>query len=222
MDDWGFHKINCKTSLLRIVEDSPIPINKLWIAKDSKFFKENINKLLEISNDNEPTWTFFYSRPPHPPFIFNKDGTLRDKKEYDQDFATNLTDTWSENTKEMYVNQIKYINTEFLKIFDEIIKSSNIKPIIIIHSDHGIHNFSGSIGEEKLNDTSEAVIDEHFNILTSLYTIDNCRKIAEKDITSVNIIRTILRKCFEFDIKNTSDNSYWSHRHKNEFITVKE
>jgi hypothetical protein len=224
---WGwmfgdFTRLIVKTSLLRIVEDSPIPINKLWIAKDSKFFKKNINKLLEISNDNESTWTFFYSRPPHPPFIFNKDGTLRDKKEYDQDFATNLTDTWSENTKEMYVNQIEYINTEFLKIFDEIIKSSNIKPIIIIHSDHGIHNFSGSIGEEELNDISEAVINEHFNILTSLYTVDNCRKIAEKDITSVNIIRTILRECFEFDIKNTSDNSYWSHRHKNEFISVKE
>ena len=68
----------------------------------------------------------------------------------------------------MYVNQIQHINSEFLKIFDEIIKSSNIKPIIIVHSDHGIHNFSGSIGEEKLNDTSEAIIDEHFNILTSL------------------------------------------------------
>ena len=161
-----FTRLIVKTSFLRIVEDSPIPINKLWIAKDSKFFKENITKLLDISNDNEPTWTFFYSRPPHPPFIFNQDGTLRDKKEYDQDFAINLTDTWSENTKEMYINQIQYINTQFLKIFDEIIKSSNIKPIIIVHSDHGIHNFSGKIGEEKLNDTSEAVLDEHFNILT--------------------------------------------------------
>ena len=223
--DWmfgDFTRFIVKTSLLRIVEDSPIPIHKLWLSKDSKFFKENIRKLIDVSKDEQPTWTFFYSRPPHPPFIFNPDGSLRNKKQYDRDFATNLTDTWTENTRNMYINQIQYINSELIKTLDQIIKLSDQKPIIIIHSDHGIQNFSGSIGDSKLNDTSKAVLDENFEVLTSLYTANNCKKIDQIAITNVNLVRTILRECFQLEINNLPNNLYWSSRHENEFKLVNE
>jgi len=215
-----FTRVLVKTSFLRIIEDSPIPINKLWIVKDSSFFNNNLNKLEKISTDQDSTWTFFYSRPPHPPFIFNQDGTLRNKKEYDQDFATNLTDTWSENTQKLYINQIEYVNKELLKTLTKILENSKVNPIILIHSDHGIHNFSGNMGDEKLDNTTEKVLEEHYNTLTTFYSVDSCEKIDNHEISNVNLIRTILRECFGLNISNINDNSYWSPRHQNKFIPV--
>ena len=215
-----FTRVLVKTSFLRIIEDSPIPINKLWIVKDSSFFNNNLNKLEKISTDQDSTWTFFYSRPPHPPFIFNQDGTLRNKKEYDQDFATNLTDTWSENTQKLYINQIEYVNKELLKTLTKILENSKVNPIILIHSDHGIHNFSGNMGDEKLDNTTEKVLEEHYNTLTTFYSVDSCEKIDNHEISNVNLILTILRECFGLNISNINDNSYWSPRHQNKFIPV--
>lgn len=202
--------------MLRVIDDSPIPIHKLWINKESKFFKDNMKLLADIPLNEKPTWTFFYSRPPHPPFIFNPDGTLRSRENYDSDFPQDLTGTWDQNAKSRYIDQIKYVNDSIINLVNEIITKSKNEVIIIIHSDHGVKDLSGVIGDEELLDQSDKVLSEAFSVFLSFYS-QNCNP---KFSSNVNIIRSILRTCYDLEIDDIDNSSYWSPRNGTEFIKI--
>ena len=39
-----FSKIFLRTSMLSVVDDSPLPIHNLWLSKKQRHFQENLNK----------------------------------------------------------------------------------------------------------------------------------------------------------------------------------
>ena len=197
-----FNYLYLKTSILRVLDDSPIPIHNFWVKKDSVFFKENLKNVSRILENPDSTWTYFYSRPPHPPYIFNEDGSIKIKKSYDDDFVTDKTGEWNDVAKKAYISQLKYVNSEIIKLIKMIVNTSEQTPIIILHSDHGVYNLMG-----KLNENSTESFEESFHVLFSTLTPKECD--LPEQISNVNVIRIILNECFDYEFDILENSAYW-------------
>jgi hypothetical protein len=82
-----------------------------------------IRNLENIQTVAGPKFVVLHLPVPHGPFVFNPDGT----------FAGNAVPEVPG-----YVNQLKFINQKMISIFSKIIAESDIPPVIILESDHGI------------------------------------------------------------------------------------
>ena len=219
-----FSKIFLRTSMLSIVDDSPLPIHNLWLSKKQRHFQENLNKLSKIHENSEMTWVYFYSTPPHSPFIFNSDGPkeLDPKKTNEYYFSGE----WDFEKKENYIEQLKYVNKVTLETIREILKNSS-NSIIIIHSDHGIHgvdhgikNYSDDITVNDDGNISEEVFQERFSTISFIYTPDNCIDNQDSIKTNINIISTLFRKCFDLEIPENANTNYWNPYKTEELIKI--
>mgnify|MGYP001218268885 CR=1 FL=1 len=215
-----FSRVFVRTSMLRIIDDSPIPIHDFWINKNQKYFQENISNLIEISIDKDKTWTFFYSRPPHPPFIFNEDGTKNlDSNPYNT-FAENLSDPWNEKEKENFIKQLKYVNNTIIKTVEKIISNSK-NSIIILHSDHGVYNVSGEYSMNNNEAMSDEIYEELFSTINFIYSPNNCINETHNIETNINIISTLIRECLDININDEENLQFWNDRNIEEFILIK-
>ncbi|MBH60101.1 MAG: hypothetical protein CL907_02905 [Dehalococcoidia bacterium] len=214
-----FSRVFIRTSILRVIDDSSIPLHNLWINKNQKYFSENLDKLIHLSKEPNKTWTFFYSRPPHPPFIFNEDGSRNLTFNPYNAFSEDLSDTWTIKEKENFINQLKYVNKKIVDAIRLIISnSSNV--IIIIHSDHGINNMSG---KDKLTNGGliNEIYEEQFSTISYIYTPDYCSKNKDLIKTNINIIPTLLRNCFNIELENKENLQFWNAPNKEDFILIK-
>ena len=203
--------------MLSIVDDSPLPIHNLWLSKKQRHFQENLNKLSKIHENSEMTWVYFYSTPPHSPFIFNSDGPkeLDPKKTNEYYFSGE----WDFEKKENYIEQLKYVNKVTLETIREILNNSD-NSIIIIHSEDGINNYS----HDSLVDQDDIIYEESFQELFStisfIYTPDNCIYNQDSIKTNINIISTLFRKCFDLEIPENANTNYWNPYKTEELIKI--
>ena len=197
-----FSRIFFKTSIMRAIEDYFLISNNLLKNKDQKYFNENINELVNLSKNNKPTWVYFYSRPPHPPFIFNEDGSKN--LAYDPSKKFN----WDFESRVNFIKQLKYVNKTILESVDKILSNSS-NSIIIIHSDDGIPELSGdfSINEKKLQ---FEIYEELFSTINFIYSPDKCIKEDQLIKSNINIISTLFRECFKLNIEDKENIQFWS------------
>ena len=210
-----FSRIFFKTNFIRVIDDSPIKLHKLWTNVNQKYFKDNIDELDNISTNDEATWVYFYSRPPHPPFIFNEDGSKNLDFDQDEYFL------WDVNNKIHFISQLKYLNKHVLQSVNNILSRSK-NSIIIIHSDDGIPGLSGSHLMGNDNEISLDIYNELFSTINFIYTPDSCISNDYKIGTNINIISTLFRKCFRLDIEDSENIQFWSpENNSKELIYIK-
>ena len=210
-----FSRIFFRTNFIRVIDDYFMISNDLFKNKNQKYFKDNIDELVKISTNNETTWVYFYSRPPHPPFIFNEDGSKNLDFDQDEYFS------WDVNNKIHFINQLKYLNKHVLQSVNNILSSSK-NSIIIIHSDDGIPGLTGSHLISNDNEISSDIFNELFSTINFIYTPNKCISNDYKIGTNINIISTLFRKCFKLDIEDSENIQFWSpESNSKELIYVK-
>ena len=211
-----FSKIFLRTSMLSVVDDSPLPIHNLWLSKKQRHFQENLNKLSKIHENPEMTWVYFYSTPPHPPFIFNSDGPKKlNNDKYNKFTIENIK---SISTKENYIEQLKYVNKVTLEAIRKILNNSS-NSIIIIHSEDGMNYSNESLVDENGN-IIEEVFQELFSTISFIYTPDNCISDQESIKTNINIISSLFRKCFDLEISDNENTKFWNPYKTEELIKI--
>jgi hypothetical protein len=215
-----FSRVFVRTSMLRIIDDSSIPIHNFWINKNQKYFQENVSNLIKISDKEDKTWTYFYSRPPHPPFIFNEDGTKNLNANPYNTFAENLSDPWNEKETKNFINQLKYVNNTIIKTVEKIILNSK-NSIIIIQSDHGVYNVSGEYSMNNNEPMSDEIYEELFSTINFIYSPNNCIDETHNIETNINIISTLIRECLDINISDKENLQFWNDRNIEEFILIK-
>ena len=220
-----FSKIFLRTSMLSVVDDSTLPIHNLWISKKQRHFQENLNKLSKIHENSEMTWVYFYSTPPHPPFIFDSNGPKELNNDEYNKFI--IDDIRSISTKKKYIEQLKYVNKVTLETIKEILNNSD-NSIIIIHSDHGIHgidhgirNYSDNITVDEDGNINQKVFQERFSTISFIYTPDNCINNQDSIKTNINIISTLFRKCFDLEIPENENTIFWTPMNSEKFNLIK-
>ena len=143
------------------------------------------SKLAELHRIKGPKFIFAHIPCPHPPYIFNSEGGKAARIVLEMDEGE-----WQK--KQLYTDQLIFINIKVKEVVDKILKESGPPPIIVIQADHG----SASLGRPhpplQLADTR--IIDqvrERTGILNAYYLPDGGSDVLYGSITPVNTFRSI-------------------------------
>jgi len=156
-------------------------------------------KLKEIPDFSEPTFTFAHIVSPHPPYLFDREGNKRQENIKELGRAT----SWYRRDK--YVDQLIFVNNKVEEAVEVILEKSKTKPIIIIQGDHG----TGPVGVSTRNPKIEE-LNERMDNLSTYYLPKGGSKILYETITPVNSFRLIFNYYFGAKFEKLEDKSYFS------------
>jgi hypothetical protein len=182
------------TTLVTLLEDIEILTGSVDVGKVRYQNKRarilyTLDQLQYVHNFPGAKLIFAHIISPHRPFIFGPngeelipDGEARDAEEYGKG----------------YTDQVTFINNRILQVAKNIIKGSDIPPIIIVQGDHG-------------PSTTFGVSDEHrATIFNAYYLPDGGEELLYPDISPINSFRVILSHYFDAELELLEDVHYYS------------
>jgi hypothetical protein len=168
-----------------------------------ELFLYNMSALSTISNDDGPKFIFAHIVPPHPPFVFDADGEpLTPGYNYSFNDASDVALS-DEEYREGYVNQLKFINTQIVRLVDEILENSKTPPIIILQADHG----PGMMTD--FGSSENTCMRERFSIFAAYHLPGLYLDDIPQDITAVNLFRIVFNEYFGANYPMLSNYHYY-------------
>ncbi|MBW3537906.1 hypothetical protein KY386_00260 [Candidatus Parcubacteria bacterium] len=131
-----------------------------------------------------PKIVFVHLLMPHPPFVFNADGS-RLKPDSDASKA------------QLYVEQLKFTNRKLVEMIDQIQARSKTKPVILLQADEGPYPGEGipqASGADKMQDYTPADLQTKFGILRALSLPHLEPADIPEELSSVNLFRFVFNK----------------------------
>lgn len=191
------------TVIWPVVDRLGFNVDSPFSARAAKRFQENMENLRQIPAFPGPTFTFNHNVPPHPPYIFDRDGNRPSESRFE--FKGNI---WK--STDLYVDQLKYVNKTIEQVVDAILSSSNTEPIIIIQGDHGPASQLPPKGYfANYDNPSDLAILENTGILNAYYLPEYCRSGLYPEISPVNSFRVVFNSCLGADFDLLPDQTYW-------------
>ncbi len=146
---------------------------------------------LQKVKQHTPFFVFFHSLPPHPPYIFRPDCSLK------VDTSMRLVDTDTPvglgETPEGFVDNLKCVNNQMGRALSLIIQEDP-EAVIVIHGDHGTP-FTVDWHKDP-RQWSDKQLRERFSINMVLRFPDKCRALAYDGISPVNVFEAVFA-CLE-------------------------
>jgi len=130
-----------------------------------------------------PVFAVTHIKCPHKPYLFDRYGNT--PKDEDRGTAA-----------EQYVEQVRFVNMKLKILIDEILRSSEVPPIIVLQADH-----ARDLGGSKL-------AAHQFSILNAYYFPDQNYELLYPSITPVNTFRVIFNQYLGADYELLEDKSY--------------
>ncbi len=171
--------------------------------------KRILNTFREIPKPRKtkkPLFIFAHILSPHPPFLFNQDGS--EVLKTDLKFTGNI---WE--AKPNYINQLIFINKKTKELIKNIL-IANSKAVIIIHADHG----TSSINEDK-KIKENLFLKEKFNILNALLLPGGKNVPPYHTISPVNIFRLLFTKYTDEKYNLLHDNCFFNYEKQSIIFT---
>lgn len=222
----NFHRLNKKnyrsdisflwmlihTSMLRSIERHfLVHVQRETVLK--KF--ANIAKVPEIK---EPTFVYAHFICPHAPYIFGANGEKVSKP-----ILSKRKKTRSSH-KQLYINQLVYINKLLRIMIDEILSKSEFPPIIILQGDTGpLLSLGSTKKRETWSDPTDEMLKERMSIFNAYYLPSGGKDLLYDSISPVNTFRIIFNRYFDTNYEILEDQSYFSAYYRPyKFINVTE
>lgn len=183
-----FTQLLFDSSIMRIVQKRDSFIQKIIAQGMRDNILDTFKTLKETPSTKGPKFVFFHIPSPHWPYLFDKNGEKVSAKFTDIEKLKQTDET------ELYLNQLIFVNKNLKEAVDSILSNSDIPPIIIIQSDHGI-NFLDEPGLSVQN-------------FSAYYLPGKKREILSASMTPVNTFRFIFDQYFGTKhglLKNTSN-----------------
>ena len=156
------------------------------------------SKLEELYQIIEPKFVFAHINCPHPPYVFNANGNPVPETKLLMHGSV-----WKQ--KELYLNQLIFVNKRVKALVKEIISKSEFAPIIILQADHG----TASTFSSSEHPTAE-MLKERMTIFNAYYLPGGGNALLYDFITPVNTFRLIFNFYFGMNYKLLKDQSYFS------------
>jgi len=125
----NFEKYYLRTTGLRVVEEFANSRQKAYgkalLTTEKAHYDRilfNFDKLGELPGTDDPKFVYAHMVAPHFPYVFNADGSFNE----------------DENARGAYTNEIAFIDKLVLETVQQIIAESDVPPVILIQSDHGL------------------------------------------------------------------------------------
>lgn len=162
-------------------------------------------RLEDASHRPGPTFVFAHILVPHPPYVFDIDGTLPTAEERD-----------GRPSKEEYVRQLQWANQRVLRAIDELldVPAGDPQPVIILQADEGPFPARFASNEREfdwLNATPDE-IQKKFGILNAYHLpgVDLAKLGFYDRISPVNAFRIVFNAYFGADLPLLADTTYLS------------
>jgi len=195
-----------------ILGDTPLgymqPALEKWASIPSfetqrTLITHSLQSLLKMPERVSPKFVFAHITAPHPPFVFDPNGSPVDPPGH---FNSNDAADFGGSSNDYisgYVGQVQFINSQMQPILDIILKQSKTPPIIIIQADHG---------SALLTDFSSAentCIKERFSPFAAYYLPGLDHDIIPSNLSAVNIFRIIFNQYFQADLPMLENKQYY-------------
>ncbi len=158
-------------------------------------FQSQAQSVVPPRSTSAPKFVFVHIVVPHPPFLFNEDGST---------YPLGVISLSDKFEKEKYVAQVKFIQKQVLAMLDQLDKNPR-KKVVIIQGDHGPALQNGSDGNP-----SPAFLRERMRILNAYRLPDADSSLIYDGITPVNSFRVILNHYFEAKLPLLADKCIYS------------
>ena len=134
-------------------------------------------------------FVFAHLMIPHPPYIYNPDGTIRvDDRYYREALNQPVSEEYFQDG---YRNNLEYANQAIVPILENVIMNSKTPPIVILTSDHGIRD------------------QNRMDNLTAIFMPDS-KNLVYRTITPSNYFRVVFNSIFHTTFPILEDRSYYS------------
>lgn len=167
---------------------------------------------LPQSGMEQPMFVFAHIQSNHAPYVFGPDG------EPVKPWGFSAAPGQSAGAKtyvQAYCDQMVYINRLVLQTIDQILETSEPKPVIILQGDHGTQSHHNWFSVE------DSCVKERHAILNAYYFPDGDYQDLYPSITPVNTFRVVLNKYFNAGLPLEPDRMYFSEwNHSYDFIEV--
>lgn len=161
--------------------------------------ERKLELLVEIAEKPEPTFTFAHLLIPHEPFVFAADGR-----------HVSSAEAAKRPWRELYVEQLEYLNHRLIDVVASIRRRSDVEPIIVLQADEGPFSYKGELAVSYY-DWCGAPPDsafQKFGILSALLLPEHDRSGLWDELSPVNSFRLILREYLGYDLPSLPDKSY--------------
>jgi len=163
----------------------------------------NLETLKMIPDISGPKFVFSHIIVPHPPFVFDVDGTpIKSNVGFTFDSPDGTLFSKDEYRRK-YIGQIEFINREIISVVETILKRSPTPPIIVLQADHG----SALYVDFMSVDTS--CLKERFSIFGAYY-LPGKQSVIPQDITPVNLFRIIFNEYFGMHLDLLDNRQYFT------------
>ena len=163
-----------------------------WVRdNDAAIFTSNIEHLKRIPEMEGPKFTFAHFYPPHPPYLFDRQGNL---------YGNDLGD---DTDRELYVEQLIWVNKSIANAIDNILEQAKDRSVIVVMSDHGPQSLEGTQDPYRFKERSRNLIAIHFP--------QSCdQSVFYPTITPVNVLRLVFDSCLGTEFGLLEDKSFWT------------
>ena len=144
-------------------------------AQRTRMVLDHLNLIPQM---NGPKFVYAHIMMPHPPHVFNVDGSV------------NLQASPYTDDKIEFGIQLDYLNPQIIEIVKKIIDESDPSPIIILEGDHGLLDF------------------ERTSNLNAMYFPNSGGEVFYPHISLVNTFRLVFNEYFGTDFPLLEDRSY--------------
>jgi hypothetical protein len=196
---WGseFIMVFIKTTALAYLED-------YFARHDARVrILGTLSKLGEVHNINGPKFVFAHLVCPHPPYLFDANGGMVSNAILEMDGRM-----WEK--RQLYIDQLNFINGKVKELLESILSNSKTEPIIILQADHG----SASLGRPhpplKKTEKVKNEVKERMRIFNAYYLPAGGNALLYDSISPVNTFRLIFDFYFGSDYGLLSDISYYA------------
>jgi hypothetical protein len=176
------------------------------LARHRRRIRFTLERVGALANAPWPQFVFAHLICPHPPFLFEADGSdVRDPTtQWGIPDGAGMNGLSEAEYIALYREQAEYIAWRTLETIDEILEKSPTPPVIILQADHGPD--SRDIFWQA--DPSDDVLRERFGILNAYYLPDGVAATLYDDITPVNSFRVIFNAVFGTQFEHLPDECF--------------
>ncbi|HOR23408.1 MAG TPA: sulfatase-like hydrolase/transferase [Candidatus Saccharibacteria bacterium] len=210
---WGGAKLNLGLFKMKLTEFEDLFLSKNFITgilrKIGVYESNHENQVLQQlkvleqyakleNGSKQGKFIFTHLLLPHPPYVFNANGSLSD--------ASIEPGSNGELVTQKYLNQLNFTNSKILPIIKKIINNSKGKAIVVLLSDEGFYpqerigNLGKSTGDENMLNWSDEDLRAKYGILAAYHLPKVATQDIEKYANSVNIFRVILNRYFGYKL----------------------
>jgi len=175
--------------------------------KHRKVVSTILGRLPSTLDIKQPVAVFAHILVPHPPFVFNSDGTPHNpRKPFGLSDGADFVKTRKSASeyREGYSNQVQFIDRKIEQVVHTILRESHRPTIIILQGDHGP---ASHLDFEHPKVTG---LKERSRILCAVKVPAESKIAIPSDITPVNIFRIIFRRYFDSSLRTIDNHTYYS------------